>query len=61
MEKMMAAMKRAAEKAKQTGHPYCVVEMDQDEGRRICIVPESYTEGDEFEAFEGSILWHSAE
>lgn len=57
LRKALTVFQRAAQKAKDTGKPFAVVEMDKDDGRRVYVVPLDYTTGDEFEAFCGSIIW----
>ena len=61
MLSVVEAIKRANIKALEKNKPYAIVEMDCDEGRRIYIVPEEYTASDEFEAYEGEIIYITEE
>lgn len=47
---------RAENLARERGCRMAVVEMDHDDSRRICIVREDYTHGDEFKAFCGEVI-----
>lgn len=51
------AIRKANKRANETEKAYAVVEMDHEDGRKIYIVPLSYTNGDEFEAFCGEIIY----
>lgn len=51
------AVGRAIRKHRETRKHYVVCEMDEGEGRVIKVLPESYTRTDEFEAFEGVVLY----
>jgi len=57
LTKVNEAILMANKKAKETEKTYAVVEMDYEEGRKSYVVPFSYTNSDEFEAFCGEIIY----
>ncbi len=58
---MSAMIKKANAKHKETGRHYAVCELDQGEGRVIRVMPVDSTYDDEFEAFEGVVLYTTEE
>jgi hypothetical protein len=49
-------IKVARAHAEASGAPYCVVDIEEGEGRARVVVPESYLGSDEFAAFDGRVL-----
>jgi len=47
---------RAVQLAHNFGVPYAVIEYDHGEGRTIGVVPETYLDEPEYEAFAGRLL-----
>lgn len=50
---------KANELYKKTGIHQAVVELDDGEGRCVRIVPLGYVNSDEYEAFEGSVIYQT--
>ncbi len=61
INQMTEAISKAIRRHQQSCEHYVVCEIDEGEGRRIMVVPESYTHGDEFEAFDGVVLYTTEE
>lgn len=57
MRSAIKAIEMANQKANERGVPHAVVEMDREDGRGIYVVTEQYTHTDEFEAFEGEVIY----
>jgi hypothetical protein len=53
----LATIEKANKKAIENGRKQAVVEMDRHEGRKIYIVDADYLDSDEFEAFDGYVVY----
>jgi len=53
----LATIEKANKKAIEKGRKQAVVEMDHHEGRKIYIVDADYLDSNEFEAFDGYVVY----
>lgn len=61
IKSMTEAISKAIRRHRETRKHYVVCEMDEGEGRVIKVMPASYVGTDEFEAFDGVVLYTTEE